>query len=232
MNLFLQTLGNPLWQVFTVVIALAAPLFIVVVRTRDVHASVQQKRRDTLRVLLVCLAAFLLMSGLVSLLPLLPLLPLQNASPTRTSSNASAPALTPSSTPTPSPSPTPMPTPTPTPRLAHSITQVLMTFCNALNSKEYQTAWNQYASSLQKAHPEPATIVAWRRFTHCSLPDQSGDPTAWTVLTLTLGPGYTDRFGRSGDTDYRFTLSVEGSAWKMTRVCEIMSEGCFAVSWG
>ncbi|MDQ6644720.1 MAG: hypothetical protein M3Y76_09740 [Chloroflexota bacterium] len=79
MNILLQTLSNPLWQVFTVVIALAAPLFIVVVRTRDVYASVQRKRRDTLKVLLVCLAAFLLMSGLVSLLYL------QNAPPKRVS---------------------------------------------------------------------------------------------------------------------------------------------------
>ena len=44
--------------------------------------------------------------------------------------------------------------------------------------------------------------------------------------------GDTDRFGRSGDVDYRFTMGVEDKAWKITGVCDILSEGCFAVSWG
>ncbi len=63
MNLLLNTLGDPIWQVLALVITLAAPVLIVAVRTRDVHSTAQQKRRDTLTILRVWLAVFLLMSG-------------------------------------------------------------------------------------------------------------------------------------------------------------------------
>ncbi len=105
-------------------------------------------------------------------------------------------------------------------------------FCDAITTQNYQTAWNLYASSLQHTHPQLETFAAWRKFTRCTIPDQSGDPSALTILTLTFASGYTDRFGRSGDVDYRFTLGVEDQAWKITGICDIMSEGCFAVSWG
>ena len=45
MNILLNTLGDPTWQVLALVITLAAPVLIVVVRTRNMHASEQQKRR-------------------------------------------------------------------------------------------------------------------------------------------------------------------------------------------
>jgi hypothetical protein len=35
-----------------------------------------------------------------------------------------------------------------------------------------------------------------------------------------------------GDVDYRFTMGVEDKVWKITGVCDILSEGCFAVNWG
>jgi len=124
------------------------------------------------------------------------------------------------------------PTPTPTPRLARSITQVLVTFCEAINHQDYQTAWNEYARSLQHKHPRPDVVTAWRRFIRCSIPDQSADPSALDTLTLTLGSGYTDRFGRSGDINYRFTMGIEQQAWRITGVCEIYSEGCFDITWG
>ncbi len=63
MNILLNTLGDPIWQVLALVITLAAPVLIVAVRTRNVHASAQQKRRDTLIILRVWLATLLLMSG-------------------------------------------------------------------------------------------------------------------------------------------------------------------------
>jgi hypothetical protein len=222
MNILLNTLGDPTWQVLALVITLAAPVLIVVVRTSDVHATAQQKRRDTLTMLWVWLATFLLMSGVVIALHL------PDAAPQRTSGTAPSPVPTMA----PTPSPTSIPTPTPTPRLAHSITQVLTTFCDAIATRDYQTAWNLYARSLQHTHPQPETFAAWREMTRCTIPDQSGDPSARTILTLTFATGYTDRFGRSGDVDYRFTMGVEDHAWKITRVCDIMSEGCFAVSWG
>ena len=125
----------------------------------------------------------------------------------------------------PASTPTSIPIPTPTPRLAHSMTQVLTMFCDAITTQDDQTAWNQYARSLQHMHPQAETFAAWRKFTRCSIPDQSGDPSALTILTLTFATGYTDRFGRSGDVDYRFTMGVENQAWKITGVCDILSEG-------
>jgi len=113
-----------------------------------------------------------------------------------------------------------------------SITQVLVTFCEAINHQDYQTAWNEYARSLQHKHPKPDVVAAWRRFIRCSIPDQSADPSALDTLTLTLGSGYTDRFGRSGDINYRFTMEIEQQAWRITGVCEIYSEGCFDITWG
>jgi hypothetical protein len=205
MNILLNTLGDPTWQVL---------------------ATAQQKRRETQTMLWVWLATFLLMSGVLVALHL------PDAAPQRTSS--AAPSSIPTMAPPPSPTSTPtsIPTPTPTPRLAHSITQVLTTFCDAITTRDYQTAWNLYARSLQHTHPQPETFAAWRKLTHCTRPDQSGDPSALTILTLTFATGYTDRFGRGGDVDYRFTMGVENQAWKITGVCDIMSEGCFAVSWG
>ncbi len=152
MNILLNTLGDPTWQVFALVIALAAPVFIVAVRTRDVHASEQQKRRDTLTILRVWLAAFLLMSGVAVALHL------PDAAPQRTSSTALPPIPTLSPTPAPTSRPTSIPTPTSTPRLAHSITQVLTTFCDAITTQDYQTAWNQYAPPLQHTHSQPETF--------------------------------------------------------------------------
>ena len=226
MNILLNTLGDPIWQVLALVITLAVPVLIVVVRTRDMHASEQQKRRDTLIMLWVWLATFLLMSGVLVALHL------PDAAPQGTSSTAPSPVPTMVLPPSPTSTPTSIPTPTPTPRLAHSITQVLTTFCDAITTRDYQTAWNLYARSLQHMHPQSETFAAWRTLTHCTIPDQSGDPSALTILTLTFATGNTDRFGRGGDVDYRFTMGVEDQAWKITRVCDIMSEGCFAVSWG
>jgi hypothetical protein len=225
LSILLNTLGDPIWQVLALVITLAAPVLIVAVRTRDVHATAQQKRRDTLTILRVGLATFLLMSGVAVALHL------PDAEPQRTSSTAPSPVPTPEPPSSPTVTPTSIPTPTPTPRLARSITQVLVTFCDALNTRDYQMAWNQYARSLQKTHPEPETLAAWRKFTRCTIPEQSADPEALNILTLTFAPGYTDRFGRS-DVDYRVTMGVEDKAWKITGVCDILSEGCFAVSWG
>ncbi len=223
MNILGATLGDPIWQVLAVVLAFAAPLLIITVRTRDVHASEHELCRDTRRTLLGCLAAFLVMSGLMVVVHV----PSASSSATH-----SSPTAVPTATPTPSPLPTPTPSPSPTPRLARSITEVLMTFCDAINRQHYQTAWNEYARSLQKTHPQAPTITAWERFTRCRIPDQSGDPSAWTILILTLPAGSIDRMGRSGDIDYRLTMAVERNAWKITGVCEIYAEGCFAVHWG
>ncbi len=228
MNIFLATLGDPIWQILTLILVLALPVVIVAVRTRDVHAPADKKRQETRRVLLLCLIVFVLMSGGEILFHA------QQASPPQVASRvfSSIPTSGPTAAPTPPSDPSPGPTPTPTPRLARSITQVLTTFCDAITTQDYQTAWKQYARSLQQTHPEPETFAAWSKFTRCTMPEQSGDPSALTILTLTFAQGYTDRFGRSGDVDYRFTMTDEDAMWKIAGVCDIMAEGCFPVSWG
>ena len=109
---------------------------------------------------------------------------------------------------------------------------LLTTFCDAITTQDEQTAWNQYARAPQHTHQQPETFAAWRKLTRYTIPDQGGDPSALTFLTLTFAHGYTDGFGRSGKVDYRLTMGVQDRAWKMTGVCAILSEGCFAVSWG
>lgn len=226
MNPLLATFGDPIWQILTVILVLALPVGIVAVRTRDVHASTDKKRRETRRVLLLGVIIFVLLSGGEILFHAQQVPPRQVASRVFSSIPTSAPTAAPTPTSDPSLGPTP------TPRLAHSITQVLITFCYAITTQDYQTAWKQYARSLQQSHPEPETFAAWRKFTRCTMPDQSGDQSALTILTLTFAHGYTDRFGRSGDVDYRFTMIDEDAMWKIADVCDIMAEGCFPVSWG
>lgn len=168
MNILLNTLGDHTWPVLALVITLAAPVLIVVVRTRDMHATAQQKRRDTLTMLWVWLATFLLMSGVLVALHL------PDAAPQRASSTAPSPVQTmappPSPTSMPTSMPTSIPTPTPIPRLAHYMTQVLTTFCDAIATGDYQTAWSLYARALQHTHPQPQTFAAWRTFSHCTIP--------------------------------------------------------------
>ncbi len=129
MNILLNTLGDPIWQVLALVITLAAPVLIVVVRTRDVHATAQQKRRETLIMLWVWLATFLLMSGVLVALHL------PDTAQQSTSGTAPSPVPTMAPPPSSASTPTSIPTPTATPRLAHSITQVLTTFCDAITTR-------------------------------------------------------------------------------------------------
>jgi hypothetical protein len=228
MTILLETLSDPIWQALTIALVLAALLLLMVVRTRDAHLSAARKRLESRLVLVVCLVVFVCMSAGEILLHSQQALPPQAASRVATTMPTTVPQASPTLTSVSSPSPTP----TAAPRLARSITAVLTTFCGAITHRDYQTAWLQYARSLQHTHPEAQVITAWERYTRCYMPDQSGDPAAWTILTLTLAPGYTDRFGRSEDIDYRFTMSDQDNVWTISGICTIMSEGCFAIDWG
>ncbi|HEX6552738.1 MAG TPA: hypothetical protein VF026_08265 [Ktedonobacteraceae bacterium] len=130
MNPLLATLGDPIWQVLALVITLAALVLIVAVRTHDMHTSEQQKRRDTLIILRVWFATFLLMSGgalfhgahaASTVVP-------EATQPSSATASSHGGSL--SSTPSPSPSPTPFP------RLVPSPAQVLTTFCGAINQHD------------------------------------------------------------------------------------------------
>jgi hypothetical protein len=227
MNIILESVSDPIWLVGAGTMVFATLILLLVVRSQDVRLADAQKQRATRIVLGIGLAAVLcLCSGVL-------LVHVQRASSPETthhelaSHQRSAATLTPSV----EASPTATPKPSPTPRLARSITQVVTTFCDALASRDYQTAWQQYSSQLQQAHPQTETAAAWEKFTNCSIPDQSFDPSAWTIMTLTLADGQTER-GRIGDVDYRATMTEENQTWKIAAVCQIMSEGCFPISWG
>ena len=228
MTILLETLGDPIWQALTIALVLATLLLLMVVRTRDAHLSAARKRLESRLVLVVSLVVFVLISGGEILLHS------QQVSSSQADNRPATtmPKTVPQASPTLTSIPSPSPTPTATPRLARSITAVLTTFCDALAHRDYQRAWLQYTRSLQHTHPEAQVIAAWERYIRCSMPEQSGDPAAWTILTLTLAPGSTDRFGRSGDIDYRFTMSDQDNVWTISGICTIMSEGCFAIDWG
>lgn len=81
---------------------------------------------------------------------------LQNTGPTFTASSPGTEA---------SPSagslaaPTETPSPTPTPSLSRSIIQVLTTFCQDLNARDYSIAWNIFAVSWQCPHTYAAVVA-------------------------------------------------------------------------
>ena len=217
MNILLNTLGDPIWQVLAFILTLTAPVLIVAVRTRDVHASEHEMRRDTLTILRVWLVTFLLMSGVAVALHM------PDAALQRTSNTAASPVPTRSSTSSPTFMPTSISTPIPTPRLARSMTQVLTTFCDAINRHDLNTAWGQYAKALQKERavpPPPSTRIT---IVHCSVDQMSDASTTGYLLLKTVGPnGYTDDYER----DFQFTLSVEDGAWKIVQIARCLADGC------
>jgi hypothetical protein len=89
-----------------------------------------------------------------------------------------------------------------------------------------------YTKSFQRCHSYTLAVTACRQYRQCSIPEQSYDPDAIALLTLTLASGLTDPYGNTGDTTERFTMNVEARAWKITQVCHVISEGCFALAWG
>lgn len=231
MNILVESVSDPIWLVGGGSIVLASLMLLLIVRSRDVRLADIQRQRATRIVMGIGLAAVLCLGGGVLLVHI----PRASSPGTShrelASSRDEASTLTPSVEASPAVTPSPLPTPSPTPRFARSITQVVTTFCDALTSRDYPTAWQEYSRQLQQVHPQAETFAAWRKFAHCSLPDQSADPSDWTILTLTLVDGQTDH-GRIGEVDYQATMTAQNQAWKIASVCQIMSEGCFPISWG
>jgi hypothetical protein len=227
MNIILESMSDPIWLVGGGSVVLAALLLLLVVRSSDVRLGETQKQRVTRIMLGIGLAVVLCLCSEVLFVHVKRTSSPGAAHRELASNQKRAATFTPSV----EASPTVPPKPSPKPRLARSITQVVTTFCDALASRDYQTAWQQYSSQLQQAHPQSETFAAWEKFTHCSMPDQSLDPSAWTILTLTIADGQTEH-GRIGDVDYRATMTDENQTWKISAICQIMSEGCFPISWG
>src|SRR5260370_16251210 len=128
MNPLLATFGGPVWQILTVILVLALPVGIVAVRTGDVHASADKKRRQTRRVLLLCPIIFVLLSGGEILFHA------QQASPRQGASRVFSSIPTRGPTAAPTPPSTPSPRPTPPPRLALSLPPGLTTFRGAVST--------------------------------------------------------------------------------------------------
>lgn len=199
----MDPLGSaPIWLIGAPVVVLATIVVLLLMRTQ-VNTHPEAVARGT-RLVLICGAlGVLLLSGWTGW---------QALSQQRRTVSASS-SLAESRLPA---EPTSAPTPTPSPRVSGTITQAVTTFCQAISTRDYQRAWGMYAVGLQQRHPRTAVVAAWSRYQQCSIPDQGGDPDAMTILTLTVAPGMTDQFGRTGATNERLTMEVQAQAWKIT----------------
>ncbi|MFL5705016.1 MAG: hypothetical protein ACJ8AG_19605 [Ktedonobacteraceae bacterium] len=221
MNVILESLGDPIWQIGGGIIILAVLVLILALRSPEVHLAPRHQWLWTRLTLLVGLSLFLVLSAGVVLFHGANAASAVVPAVTQPSSAAASPhgGLLPTLTsiPLPSPSPTPIPSLTPSPA------QVLTTFCDAIDRHDLNTAWEQYAKALQKertALPPPSTRLT---IVHCRV-DQVSDMSATGFLLLkTIGPyEYTDDYERP----FQFTLSVEAGAWKIAQIARCLSDGC------
>ncbi len=208
----------PIWLIGMPVVVLVTIVVLLLVRTQ-VNTHPEAVARGTRLILLSGVVGVVLLSGWTGWQAL-------SQQPRAVSVSASLAESHPVAR------PTSAPTPAPSPRVSGTMTQAVTTFCQAISARDYQRAWNRYSVRLQRLHPRTAVVAAWSRYQQCSIPDQGGDPDAMTILTLTLVPGMTDQFERTGDTNERLTMEVEAQAWKITGVCSLLAEGCFPVPWG
>jgi hypothetical protein len=225
MNVILESLGDPVWQIGGVIILLAALVLIFTVRSPEVHLAPQHQWFLTRLLLLICLSCFLVLSagallfhGANAASTAAPLV-------TQPTSATAAPhgGLSPTSVPSPSPTPMPSPSPTAFPSLTPSPAQVLTTFCDAINQQELNRAWEQYAKALQKERATPPPFQVRITIVHCQV-EQVSDTSATGYLFLkTVGPnGYTYDVERL----FQFTLRVEESAWKIAQTARCLADGC------
>jgi hypothetical protein len=211
-NIVLESLRDPIWQVGEGILALATLMLLFALRNPEVGVSVYRKRQGTRFLLGVGLTLFLLLSGGVVLSHR------ANTPPTRVS-EAPLSAWTPSLLPKPSPSPTPSPLPTLTPSTA----QVLTTFCDAINRKDANTAWKQLSVTLQQERTAHGIPPGRMTIVHCGVSDISDQSVSGILLLRTVdvlgsGDGY--------DRPFLFTLRVEDGAWKIAQIARCLSDGC------
>src|SRR5437879_1817476 len=220
MNVIVESLGDPIWQIGGGIIMLATLVLILALRSPEVHLAPRHQWLWTRLTLLVCLSLFLALSGGVVWF--------HGAN----AAYAVGPAVTqPSSAtasshggflPSPTPLPSPSPSPTRIPRLVPSPAQVLTTFCDAIDRHDLNTAWEQYAKALQKERtglPPPSTRLT---IVHCRV-DQVSDMSATGFLMLqTVGPyGYTDGYER----EFQLDLKVVDGALKSGEIDRCIMAG-------
>ena len=223
MNVILESLGDPIWQIGGGIMLLATLVLILALRSPEVHLSPRHQWLWTRITGLICLSCFLVLTAGVVLFHGANAAPIgapegsPPSSATASSHGGSLPQPSSTASSIPSPSPTAFPSLTPSPA------QVLTTFCDAINRQDLNTAWAQYAKALQKERAAPPPFLVRITIVHCRV-DQVSDMSATGDLLLkTIGPnGYTDDYER----DFQFTLSVEGGAWKIAQIARCLSDGC------
>src|SRR6266436_3233964 len=203
MNVILESLGDPIWQIGGGIMLLAALVLILALRSPDMHLSPRHQWLWTRITGLICFSLFLVLSAGVVLFH---------------GANAAStvgPEATQPLAATASPRGGSSLSPTPFPQLVPGPAQVLTTFCDAINRQDLKTAWGQYAQALQKERATSSPFFVRITIVHCRV-DQASDTAATGYLLLkTIGPhGYTDDYER----DFQFTLSVEERAWKIAQI--------------
>src|SRR5258707_3900847 len=223
MNILLNTLSDPIWQIGGGIMLLAALVLILALRSPEVHLAPWHQWLWTRITGLMCLSLFMVLSAGVVLFhganAALIGAPAgsQPSSATASPHGGSSPQPTSTASSIPSPSPTALPSLTPSPA------QVLTTFCDAINRQDLNTAWAQYAKALQRERADPPPFLVRITIVHCRV-DQVSDTSATGYLFLkTIGPnGYMDDYER----DFQFTLSVGNGAWKITQIARCLADGC------
>ncbi|TML07311.1 MAG: hypothetical protein E6G39_19965 [Actinobacteria bacterium] len=221
MNVLMESLGDPVWQIGGGIILLAALVLILALRSPEVHLAPQHQWFLTRLLLLVCFSCFLVLSAGVLLFHGATAAPAVTQPTSATAASHGGISLAP--VPSPSPTPMPSPSPTPFPALTPSPAQVLTTFCDAINQQDLNTAWGQYAKALQQKRATPPPYQVRITMVHCQV-EQVSDTSAIGYLFLkTVGPnGYTDDVERL----FQFTLSVEEREWKIAQTARCLADGC------
>lgn len=231
MSSLVESLQDPLWQIGVSVLVLMTIMAILVVRSPDLRLRAPARQRGTQGILLSGLVLLVIFSSSIWFLHV------QSASPHLANQGGAGPQVTALSSPgehTPIPALIPTSTPTSVPTPIGTTTQMLTLFCQAFNTRDYLTAWEQYSTALQQKHSQQQVYAGWRTFTHCNLTDESADPEVFTVIALTLAPG-ANSLGSTGDYQgnvlFQFAVGNEKQQWKITSICQIIAEGCFPIDW-
>ncbi len=219
MNIFTAPFTHPLWSFGTGIVVLITLMVILAVRSPELRLSMQQKQRATHIVLGIGIICVLMWSGVG-------LLAYKAASVPPDSSHHAF------SSSSPRPTPHLLPTPTPLPVLARSTVQVLTTYCNAINSGDKVTVWDQYSEHVQqqlRANKGHLKALDQIRIAHCNV-DKVNEQLADGFLLFKTVDGNGNKIGDNEEELYDMTLTVENNAWKITTILHCIADGCLNVT--
>ncbi|MFL5664551.1 MAG: hypothetical protein ACJ8BW_24865 [Ktedonobacteraceae bacterium] len=219
MNVIVESLGDPIWQIGGGILLLATLVLLLAVRSPEIHLSPWHQWLWTRITLLVCFSLFLVLSAGVVLFHEANAASTVVPEATQPASATAVPRGSSSSTSTSMASPTP----TPFPRLVPRPSQVLTTFCYAIDRQDLNTAWAQYAQALQRERTAPPPFLVRITIVHCRVDDVSDTSATGLLLLKTIGP---NGYGNDYERDFQFTLSVEDGAWKIAQIARCFADGC------